>query len=213
MHKMGYKAVRSGRWKYIHYLELEGMDELYDLQADPYEMKNVIADRAASAALDAMKKEMETAPQRDGTGTERNRRPNRPIPRLDLMLILLQQLTQDMRFGVRTFVRTPGFTTLAVLSLALGIMATTAMYSVIHAVVLDPFPYKDVDALMSVQGLESGAAGVPHELLHRPVPRDRRAQHDLRRHHRLDHLRRALDRTTATRSACAATTARRTRSR
>ena len=41
--------------------------------------------------------------------------------------------------------------TLAVLSLALGIMATTAMYSVIHAVVLDPFPYKDVDALMSVR--------------------------------------------------------------
>jgi putative ABC transport system permease protein len=61
------------------------------------------------------------------------------------------QLFQDVRFGVRTFLRTPGFTTLAVLSLALGIMATTAMYSVIHAVVLDPFPYKDVDALMSVR--------------------------------------------------------------
>ena len=63
----------------------------------------------------------------------------------------LQQFRQDIRFGLRTFVRTPGFTTLAVLSLALGIMATTAMYSVIHAVVLDPFPYKDVDALMSVR--------------------------------------------------------------
>jgi putative ABC transport system permease protein len=67
------------------------------------------------------------------------------------MLMWLHQLGQDVRFGVRTFVRTPGFTTLAVLSLALGIMATTAMYSVIHAVVLDPFPYKDVDALMSVR--------------------------------------------------------------
>ena len=67
------------------------------------------------------------------------------------MLMWLNQLRQDLRFGVRTFLRTPGFTTLAVLSLALGIMATTAMYSVIHAVVLDPFPYKDVDALMSVK--------------------------------------------------------------
>ena len=67
------------------------------------------------------------------------------------MLMWLNQLRQDLRFGVRTFFRTPGFTTLAVLSLALGIMATTAMYSVIHAVVLDPFPYKDVDALMSVK--------------------------------------------------------------
>jgi putative ABC transport system permease protein len=67
------------------------------------------------------------------------------------MLQWLHQLRQDVRFGARSFVRTPGFTTLAVLSLALGIMATTAMYSVIHAVVLDPFPYKDVDALMSVK--------------------------------------------------------------
>ena len=67
------------------------------------------------------------------------------------MLTWLRQMPQDVRFGVRTFVRTPGFTILAVLSLALGIMATTAMYSVIHAVVLDPFPYKDVDALMSVR--------------------------------------------------------------
>jgi len=66
-------------------------------------------------------------------------------------MMWLHQLLQDVRFGVRTFVRTPGFTALAVLSLALGIMATTAMYSVIHAVVLDPFPYKDVDALMSVR--------------------------------------------------------------
>jgi putative ABC transport system permease protein len=63
----------------------------------------------------------------------------------------LQQLAQDARYGARTFARTPGFTSLAVLSLALGIMATTAIYSVVHAVILDPFPYKDVDALMSVK--------------------------------------------------------------
>jgi putative ABC transport system permease protein len=67
------------------------------------------------------------------------------------MPMWLRQLPQDVRFGVRSFLRTPGFTTLAVLSLALGIMATTAMYSVIHAVVLDPFPYKDVDHLMSIK--------------------------------------------------------------
>ena len=48
---MGYKAVRSGRWKYIHYLELEGMDELYDLETDPYEMKNLIAQPGAAGAL------------------------------------------------------------------------------------------------------------------------------------------------------------------
>lgn len=61
------------------------------------------------------------------------------------------QFVQDLRFGVRTLARTPGSSSLAVLSLALGIMATTAIYSVIHAVVLDPFPYRDVDSLMSVR--------------------------------------------------------------
>ncbi len=75
------------------------------------------------------------------------------------MLTWFNQWLQDLRYGIRTFIRTPGFTSLAVLSLALGIMATTAMYSVIHAVVLDPFPYKDVDALMSVRVWDPGGRG------------------------------------------------------
>jgi N-acetylglucosamine-6-sulfatase len=57
--QMGYKAVRNERWKYIHYLELEGMDELYDLKADPYEMKNLIAEPGAAKTLAAMKRELE----------------------------------------------------------------------------------------------------------------------------------------------------------
>jgi len=39
--KMGYQALRDERWKYIHYTELDGMDELYDLKADQYEMNNL----------------------------------------------------------------------------------------------------------------------------------------------------------------------------
>lgn len=45
---MGYRALRTERWKYIHYTELKGMDELYDLAADPYEMRNAIASEAAA---------------------------------------------------------------------------------------------------------------------------------------------------------------------
>ena len=63
----------------------------------------------------------------------------------------LEQFSRDAQFGFRGLVRTPAFTALAVMSLALGIMATTAIYSVLHAVVLDPFPYRDVDRLMSVR--------------------------------------------------------------
>ena len=67
------------------------------------------------------------------------------------MMTWLEQFTGDVRFGVRGLLRTPGFSLLAVLSLALGIMAVTAIYSVLYAVVLDPFPYKDVENLMSVR--------------------------------------------------------------
>ena len=56
--QMGYQAVRNGRWKYIHYLELEGMDELYDLQTDPYEMKNLIHQPDAKKALAQMRQEL-----------------------------------------------------------------------------------------------------------------------------------------------------------
>jgi N-acetylglucosamine-6-sulfatase len=57
--QMGYKAVRTERWKYIHYHELDGMDELYDLTADPYEMKNIINQPGAGSTLEAMKRELE----------------------------------------------------------------------------------------------------------------------------------------------------------
>lgn len=57
--QMGYKAVRTERWKYIHYFELEGMDELYDLKADPFEMKNIINQPDAAEALSMLKREME----------------------------------------------------------------------------------------------------------------------------------------------------------
>ena len=56
--KMGYQAVRTPRWTYVHYLELEGMDELYDLRADPYQRKNLIAAPRAQHALKSLKQEL-----------------------------------------------------------------------------------------------------------------------------------------------------------
>jgi N-acetylglucosamine-6-sulfatase len=53
-----WQGVRTERWKYIHYTELEGMDELYDLKADPYEMKNVIKEASVQGALKEMKAEL-----------------------------------------------------------------------------------------------------------------------------------------------------------
>lgn len=64
--KMGYKAVRDERWKYIHYLELDGMDELYDLGNDPYEMMNVIDQPASQTRLRRMKRELNRLLERTG---------------------------------------------------------------------------------------------------------------------------------------------------
>jgi N-acetylglucosamine-6-sulfatase len=59
MVNMGYHAVRTARWKYIHYAELEGMDELYDLRRDPYEMRNLIADAAARGTLESLRGDLQ----------------------------------------------------------------------------------------------------------------------------------------------------------
>jgi arylsulfatase A-like enzyme len=56
---MGYSAVRTERWKYIQYRDLQGCDELYDLQDDPYEMRNVINESGQRETLAAMKSELQ----------------------------------------------------------------------------------------------------------------------------------------------------------
>ncbi len=56
---MGYQAVRTDRYKYIHYTELAGMDELYDLVADPYELRNLMGSAAGKTALPAVQRELD----------------------------------------------------------------------------------------------------------------------------------------------------------
>jgi putative ABC transport system permease protein len=72
----------------------------------------------------------------------------------------VEDLAQDLRHGLRGLVRTPGFTLLVALTLALGIGANTAVFSVLDAVVLRPLPYPESDRLVAVWEAREGSPGV-----------------------------------------------------
>jgi hypothetical protein len=64
----------------------------------------------------------------------------------------METLFRDLRYGARILTRNPVFTAVAVISLALGIGANTAVFSVINAVLLKSLPFKDPESLVLVWG-------------------------------------------------------------
>jgi len=74
----------------------------------------------------------------------------------------MSDLQQDIQYALRTFRRTPGLTFVIVLSLAIGIGATTAIFSVVNALLLKPLPYPDPDRL-AVLWLRSPGINIPQD--------------------------------------------------
>ena len=71
----------------------------------------------------------------------------------------MQEMLQDARYALRQLARMPGFTAVAALTLAIGIGATTAIFSIVHAVVLKPLPFPEPDRLVRVYTHSRGNNG------------------------------------------------------
>jgi putative ABC transport system permease protein len=73
----------------------------------------------------------------------------------------MNSLIQDFRYGIRQLRRNPGFAAIAIVTIALGIGVTTAMFSVVNAVLLRPLPFRNPDRLMAI-GDYDVRTGVPN---------------------------------------------------
>jgi predicted permease len=73
-------------------------------------------------------------------------------------VLWLEQLLQDMRHGLRMLRRSPGFTAVAILSLALGIGSNTAIFGLVNTVLLRPLPVKDPDQLATLSFQQRGGS-------------------------------------------------------
>jgi hypothetical protein len=92
--------------------------------------------------------------------------------------VWLEQLLQEVRYGLRMLAKAPGFTTVAVLTLALGIGANTAIFSLMDAVMLRMLPVQNPEQLVQVGMMTHGFGRSPRTIYTNPLWESLRARQD-----------------------------------
>jgi putative ABC transport system permease protein len=149
--------MRLERWRYSVPLRLRGLFRRGRLETDltdefrDHLERDIEARVAQGAPIDRARREAVQAM----AGFEQRKEECRDVSSVRIV----DELLADFRYARRTLGRSPGFTAVAVLTLALGIGATTALFSVTYGVLLRPLPWPDPDRLVRLTETRQGRSG------------------------------------------------------